>query len=64
LYIVIFLSKEYGLFFQDFKVEMVISFQNYEEKEVGSIMAIRIGMAFVLSGGIWMVVLYPGGLRD
>jgi hypothetical protein len=47
----------------DFNVEMVISSQNYVEKEAGSIIATKVGMTFVLSSGIWMVVLYSGGLR-
>jgi hypothetical protein len=63
LYIAIFLSKGYGLFFLDFNVERVIFSQNYQEKEVGSIIAVKIEMAFVLSGCIWTEVPYPGGVH-
>jgi predicted transcriptional regulator len=41
----VFLSKEYGLVFRDFNVDMVIFSQKYEEKEVGSIMAKRSRLA-------------------
>jgi hypothetical protein len=44
-------------------MEMVIFSQDYWEKEVGSIIAAKIKMTFVFSGGIWMEVLYPGGIR-
>jgi hypothetical protein len=39
------LCKEYRLVFLNFNVEMLISSQNYEEKEVGSIMAKRSRLA-------------------
>jgi hypothetical protein len=41
LNITAFLSKEYRLFFQDLIVDVVSFSQNYQEKEVGSIMAKR-----------------------
>jgi hypothetical protein len=62
LNITVFLSKEYGLFFLDFKVEIVIFSQNYEEKEVHSIIAVDMRMTFVLSGGNWIEVLGSGGV--
>jgi hypothetical protein len=38
-------------------------FPELPRKEVGSIIAVRMRMTFVLSGGIWMEALYPGGTR-
>lgn len=63
LNIAVFLSKEHRLFFQDFNVEMLVFSQNYEKKEVGSIITVKIRMTFVSSGGIWIEVLYLGGVH-
>lgn len=44
-------------------MEIVIFSHNYEEKEVGSIITVRMRITFVLSSDIWAEVLYLGGAR-